>query len=60
MLPYAAIIIVAKAIQSELATKYDFVVVVSWWETAPFVFYGIVLFPLMIISVITGFGRKKG
>ena len=60
MLPYAAVIIAAKAIQSELVAKYDFVVVTSWWETAPFVFYGIVLFPLMIISVITGFGRKKG
>jgi len=60
MLPYAAVIIVARAIQSELATKYDFTVVSSWGETAPFVFYGIVLFPLMIISVITGFGRKKG
>ncbi|MFC1614839.1 Na+/H+ antiporter NhaC family protein [Gemmatimonadota bacterium] len=60
MLPYAAVIIIARTIQNELVAKYNFVVVVSWWETAPFVFYGIVLFPLMIISVITGFGRKKG
>ena len=60
MLPYAAIIIAAGAIQAELASTYPFVTVLPWEGTAPFVFYGIALFPLMILSVITGFGRPKG
>ena len=60
LLPYAAVIVAAGAIQRELAERYAFTVVLPWVEEAPYVFYGIVMFPLMIIAVITGFGRKKG
>jgi len=60
LLPYASIIIAAGAIQAELALTYPFVTVLPWENMAVFVFYGIVLFPLMILSVITGFGRRKG
>jgi len=60
ILPYAAVIVAATAIQVELAKRYDFVVVLPWAQEAPFVFYSIALFPLMIVAVITGFGRKKG
>lgn len=60
MLPYAATIVAATAIQRELVERYAFAMVVPWAQEAPFIFYGIVLFPLMIISVATGFGRKSG
>ncbi|MBN2290524.1 MAG: Na+/H+ antiporter NhaC family protein [Candidatus Glassbacteria bacterium] len=60
ILPYAAVIVAASAIQAELARRYDFVSVLPWASEAPFVFYSIVLFPVMILAVITGFGRKKG
>jgi len=50
----------AGAIQREPAKRYAFAVVLPWYEEAPYVFYGIVLFPLMVIAVITGFGRKRG
>lgn len=60
LLPYASIIIAAGAIQAELASTYPFVVVLPWENIAVFVFYGIVLFPLMILSVITGVGSQKG
>ncbi|MEA2062635.1 MAG: Na+/H+ antiporter NhaC family protein [Gemmatimonadota bacterium] len=60
LLPYESSLVAAAAIQRELATHYDFVVVVPWVQEAPYIFYGIVLFPVMIIAVITGFGRKKG
>lgn len=60
MLPYSAIIILTIALQKELLERYDFIVVLSWSDIWPHVYYGIVLFPLMILAVITGFGRKKG
>ena len=60
ILPYAATIVAATAIQHRVAERYDFAVVLTWAQEAPFIFYGIVLFPLMILAVITGFGRKKG
>ena len=60
MLPYAATIVAAAAIQQELVARYAFVVVVPWAQSVPYIFYGIVLFPLMIVSVITGFGRRAG
>jgi len=60
LLPYAAVIVAAGAIQKELAGRYAFTVVLPWVQEAPYVFYGIVMFPLMIVAVITGFGRKKG
>jgi Na+/H+ antiporter NhaC len=60
MLPYAATIVAANSIQRELALRYDFVPVVPWAQEVVYIFYGMVLFPLMIVAVITGFGRVKG
>ncbi|MFQ6114382.1 MAG: Na+/H+ antiporter NhaC family protein [bacterium] len=60
ILPYSATIVAANAIQREVAERYAFAVVLPWAQEAPFYFYGIVLFPLMIIAAITGFGRSKG
>ena len=60
MLPYAATIVAANAIQRELVDRYSFTVVVPWIQEAPYIFYGMVLFPLMIVAVVTGFGRKRG
>ena len=60
ILPYSATIIAAIAMQQQVAEQYDFAAVLTWGQHAPFFFYGIVLFPLMIVAVITGFGRVKG
>lgn len=58
MLPYAATITAATGIQRQVASSYEFAPVLSWSEEAPYVFYGMVLFPVMVVSVITGFGRR--
>ena len=60
LLPYAASIPTAAAIQRQVHEIYPFVPVLSWSQEVGFMFYGILLFPVMIISVITGFGRRKG
>ena len=60
ILPYSAPIVAANAIQRQVVERYDFAVVLSWAQEAPYIFYGIVLFPLMVVAVITGFGRRKG
>lgn len=60
LLPYAAVIVAAIAIQRDLAGRYPFVTVLSWDSMAVYIFYCIVLFPLMLIAVATGFGRKRG
>jgi Na+/H+ antiporter NhaC len=60
MLPYAATIVAANAIQRELALRYEFVEVLPWAQEVPYIFYGMVLFPLMIVAVITGYGRERG
>ncbi len=60
ILPYAATIVAAIAIQRQVVEHYDFAVVLTWGQMAPFAFYGIVLFTLMILAVVTGFGRRKG
>lgn len=60
ILPYAASIVAATAIQQQVAERYAFAVVLPWAQEAPFFFYGLVLFPLMIVAAITGFGRAKG
>ena len=60
ILPYAATMVAATGIQYALAERYPFVIVVPWTQQAPYVFYGLVLFPLMILSVLTGYGRKEG
>ena len=60
VLKRAGSLVAAAAIQRELAVRYDFAVVVPWAEKAPYIFYGSVLFIVMVTAVITGFGRKKG
>ncbi|RMG55174.1 MAG: hypothetical protein D6723_03255 [Acidobacteria bacterium] len=60
ILPYAASIVAAVAVQGEVAERYPFAIVVPWTGIATYFFYGMVLFPLMIIAVITGFGRARG
>lgn len=60
VLPYAATIVAAIAIQRQVAEHYPFAQVLSWPEMASYFFYGMVLFPLMILAVATGFGRKHG
>lgn len=60
ILPYSAVIVAGTAIQTQVAERYAFAPVLPWAAEAPYIFYGIVLFPLMILAVITGFGRRKG
>jgi len=60
VLPYSATIVAAAAIQREISQRYAFVEILDWTQEASYFFYGIVLFPLMIIAAITGFGRKTG
>ena len=60
ILPYSATIVAAEAVQRTVAERYAFTIVLPWAQEAPFFFYGLVLFPLMIIAVITGFGRERG
>jgi Na+/H+ antiporter NhaC len=60
ILPWAATVVAAESIQREVATRYPFVQVVPWAQEAAYSFYALVLFPLMILVVVTGFGRKRG
>jgi Na+/H+ antiporter NhaC len=60
LLPYAATIVAATAVQRNLAERYPFVEVLPWAREAPYIFYGLVLFPLMVLAVITGYGRRTG
>ncbi len=59
ILPYAATIAAGTAIIHQTHKIYDFVPLLSWAEMAPYIFYGLTLFPVMIFAVITGYGRKK-
>ncbi len=58
LLPYAAVVVAAVAIQKQVASKYTFVEVLTVSDFAPYTFYCIILFPLMILVALTGFGRK--
>ena len=58
LLPYAAVVAAAVAIQKQVATQYPFVEVLTVSDFGPFAFYCIILFPVMILAVLTGFGRK--
>ena len=60
VLPYSAALVAAAAQQAEVAQSYPFVDVLPWTQVAPFFFYGLLLFPLMILAVVSGFGRKAG
>ena len=59
ILPYAAPIVAAEAIQRDVAERFSFAPIVPWAQEAPYIFYGIVLFPLMLLAVATGYGRKR-
>ena len=58
LLPYAAVVAAAVAIQKQVATQYPFVEVLTVSDFGPYAFYCIILFPLMILAALTGFGRK--
>jgi len=60
MLPHAAVITAAADIQQQVTEQYAFVPVVPWAQEAPYIFYGLTLFPIMVLAVITGYGKKSG
>ena len=60
LLPYSAVTLTAIATQQQAAQKYEFVNVIPWEQYAPYTLYCVALFPIMVLSVITGFGRKSG
>ena len=60
LLPYSATIPAAASVQQEVHKLYDFVPVLTWSQQVPYMFYGLVLFPIMILAVATGFGHRKG
>ena len=59
-MPYSATIVAAAAIQQQVVERYPFATIVPWGQEAAYMFYGIVLFPLMIVAVVTGYGRRTG
>lgn len=60
IMPYSATIVAAAAIQREISGRYSFVEILDWTQEAVFFFYGLILFPLMIVAAVTGYGRKTG
>ena len=60
ILPWAAHFVVVTGIHEQVAETYDFAPILTWGEMAPYMFYGMILFPLMLVAVGTGYGRKKG
>jgi Na+/H+ antiporter NhaC len=60
ILPYSAVTLAAIATQQQVAQRFDFVSVVPWEKYAGYAFYPVFLFPIMVVAVITGFGRKRG
>ena len=58
LLPYAAVAVAAVAIQKQVANQYTFVEVLTVSDFAPYTFYCIGLFPVMVLAALTGFGRK--
>ena len=59
-LPWTVPMVAAIGIQEEVAGSYAFVPVLEWGQMAPYVVYGWALFPIMLIAVAVGYGRKKG
>jgi Na+/H+ antiporter NhaC len=57
ILPYSGPVLAIAASQKAAAESYDFVPIVGWSELIFHYHYGNVLFPLMIVAVITGYGR---
>lgn len=60
MLPYATSVVAAVAIQKEVAKRFPEVPVVEWSEFLPYAFYNHTLLPLMVLAILTGFGRRAG
>lgn len=60
ILPYATAVVAAVAMQRQVAERFPAVPVVGWFEFAPYFFYGHILFPLMLLAILTGFGRREG
>jgi len=60
LLPYGAPMVAGAAIQRDLAGSYAFVEVLPWLQQASLAFYSLLLLPVMITAVVTGFGRKGG
>ncbi len=63
LLPYSASIPAAAAIHRQLHAQEQYreiVPVLAWSQEAPFIFYGMILFVVMIAAVLTGWGRKAG
>ena len=60
VLPYAATIPAAAAIQAQVNQSYPFAHVIPWSQEAPYIFYCLLLFPVMIVAIATGYGRKAG
>ncbi|MGE4658187.1 MAG: hypothetical protein AAEI08_04550, partial [Gammaproteobacteria bacterium] len=63
LLPYSASIPAAAAIHRQLNAQEQYseiVPVLTWAQEAPFIFYGMTLFVVMIGAVLTGWGRKTG
>ena len=63
LLPYSASIPAAAAIHRQLnaqAQYSEIVPVLTWAQEAPYIFYGMTLFLVMIGAVLTGWGRKTG
>lgn len=59
VLPYAAPIAAGIAITQQAHEAYDFVPMLSWGQIAPYIFYCLILFPVMCVAVITGYGRGE-
>jgi len=47
----------AVAIQKQVTSQYTFVKVLALSDFTPYMFYCIILFPLMILMTLTGYGR---
>jgi Na+/H+ antiporter NhaC len=60
ILPYATAVVAAGALQRQVAERYPTVPIVPWAEFVPYFYYGHILFPLMILAILTGFGQRKG
>ena len=58
MLPWSATMVAAWGIQASISEVYDFVEVIPWSDVWYYIFYWLVLFPFLIVAVITGFGRE--
>jgi Na+/H+ antiporter NhaC len=60
VLPYATSVVAAVAIQEQVAQTHDAVPVIQWSAFLPYAFYGHALLPVMVLAVLTGYGRKSG